>query len=215
MAEFQWRGSTSAQRISFEGGTDDGHHVKQLPFSFPWFDRTVEEIIISTNGFVSFTASTAWVESIANWFGRLEPIPQSNPIQLPLAEATKYVQVDQIAVFRTDLNQVNQVQFEATTDNAIVTYLANGFAGFGEHRNNFQLVLYSTGNIEMNYKFTTDTCPYTYNENQQFTCENSLSIGFTDASGTRGSQIVYGWDGAPASRTSIFISRIQTGTKYS
>eukprot|EP01051_Picozoa_sp_SAG22_P006925 SAG22_NODE_469_length_10143_cov_5.595181_7_plen_1082_part_00 len=217
--EFVWHNTTGAAVLHFNGGDDDGHVVKRLPWEFPWFGRKVRAITICTNGFISFRdPALPWVEGEQGWFGRLDPIRDRS---LPIAD--KHVVVDQLAVFRTDLMAVagSIWSYKAVADQVVISFENVGFAHNREYsiaeiamesRFSFQGILHTTGDIEINYKNVVTPCPHFPGDFEGTnSCEDSLTIGFVDESGSRGSQIAYGWPEAPGDRTSIRISAPRPG----
>lgn len=131
--EFIWYDSGAGEVISL---SDDGNTSITLPFAFPFYDSTVTELYLCSNGFLSTASITAY----------------SNQ-DLPYADIP-YL----IAFFWDDLNPTlgGQIRYLATQDYAIIHFEnIQRFGGTGTY--NMQVILYPNGDIVMSYLSMTGT----------------------------------------------------------
>lgn len=146
-------------------GGDDNAALVNLPFTFPYFDRSYNQCIVNTNGRVSFQAN--------------------NPDTLSTVTLTPTVTVDgrdTIYGIGRDLyadNHDPRNNVRVFTESGRVVFQWKNITFFGQSGHiviNFQVHLLSSGNIEMVYG--PETAPVGYTETPSFTS------GITNQDGT-------------------------------
>ena len=206
------------QITAWENNGDDGWFHVDLPFDFNWFGTVENRVTIGTNGALTFgDAQLPYGDSEpvpCQWNGGGQGAGQAGCVQNGDAAAANTgghygVEVDGIiAVFWCDLNPdaaggagegvYYQIIEEDTTqrflmiyDQLIVTYNIPVFGTTNYCQ--FQTILRGEGDVIMQYKDMPQVTGSWSDE----------SIGFEDATGTMGAQILYG--AVPAAETAYYI----------
>ncbi|NBC84302.1 MAG: S8 family serine peptidase, partial [Bacteroidetes bacterium] len=159
---FQWEDISS-------GGTalnldDDDYAVESLPFEFPFYGTKQSHVYISSNGFLTFTASDA---------------QEYNNQQLPNTEIPNNL----IAAFWDDLNpgKGGHIYYQEFSNKCIVQYSNVPRYGNESDHYTFQIILYPSGDIKLQYQSIDGD-------------HGSCTVGIENAEGTEGMQILFNTD---------------------
>jgi len=140
---------------------DDNSVVINLPFGFPFYDQTKTSLRASTNGYLTFGASGTTYTNQA--------IPTT-------AQPT-----DLIAAFWDDLNFTGPAKlysyFNAANNYFVIQYTSVPRLGATAY-NTFQIILYPTGAIKIQYLTMTGTL-------------NSATVGIENQAGNDGLQVAF------------------------
>ncbi|PIB35289.1 hypothetical protein BFP72_07700 [Reichenbachiella sp. 5M10] len=144
-------------------GEGDGIFVS-LPFTFPYYGNTYDEVQIASNGFLTFntTLGASGGQSNRSFPSTIDPD-------------------NHIAIFWDDLDpeEMGDVYYLATPDSLVVQYtnVSRDNSAYGA---TFQGILYANGDIKMQYK-----------DLEAYTAINSVSVGMENEDGTDGLTVVY------------------------
>ncbi|MHA1124623.1 MAG: S8 family serine peptidase [Candidatus Heimdallarchaeota archaeon] len=136
-AFYNWIGTSGGTLIPL---SDDSSATIQLPFDFTFYDQIFSEIHVSSNGWLSFVN------------------PGCSNLNGPAFPSTETAFQFAIAPYLTDLYPSDNIYYLILTNpNRFVViydsinYFGGGFAG------SFEVILYETGEIQMQYKGLTNT----------------------------------------------------------
>ena len=152
--------STTGTLISALSGMDDASsRINFTTFIFPFYGSSYSSVYVGSNGYLTFgNGNTAYTNS-----------------SLPSPSAP----VNMIAPFWDDLiiSSPGAIYYKEESDRFIVQYQdVNHYGGGGTYT--FQVVLFSSGRIELRYKSMSGT-------------KNSCTVGIQNANGTGGLQMAY------------------------
>jgi hypothetical protein len=150
---------------TWTGTDDDGHAIIPLPFSFPWYGTGYTQLKVVTNGFVSFDViSTNHTYTNTAVPATAEPNLSIYPWwdDHDLGDGGTITYYDDAANSRFIVQWTN-VPHYGTTEPGLYTY---------------QVILNASGSVLIQYLDMQTTL-------------NSATIGFEDAAGTDGLQVVY------------------------
>lgn len=159
--------SASGTNITADVG-GDGTTSVELPFIFEFYGESYDDLLINANGFVAFQQPTGFT------FGNR---------QIPADDAVNGM----IAGLWDDLEPQEfegSVTYEAFEDRFIVQWTnASIFRGSADQTVTFQIVLNSSGNIDIYYA-DVETAPFL----------NSTTVGIENPAGTDGAQVAFNTD---------------------
>ncbi|NVM28239.1 MAG: hypothetical protein HWN65_05315 [Candidatus Helarchaeota archaeon] len=138
---YEWVDATTGIRASMDGMVDEAQ-LFNLPFQFRFYNETYDSIYVCTNGFVSFTYETSWMNV---------PFPSSSYPNM-------------IAPFWDDLQAAipcNIFVRNLTSPNRVAIEWENVNLFMGPILGTFEIVLFESGDIVFNYDYLNDASSYT------------------------------------------------------
>ena len=182
--------SSESTIVNFSHNDYASDQVMELGFDFPFYESSYSSLIVNPNGWIGFGEdNTAWDNS---------SLPDSNSPR------------PAIMGFWDDLNPVNDsgtgegyVYFHSNEQRAVIWFdsVQHWPTNFEGSIYDFQIVLYSTGDIKLNYRSMEGST-------------NSATIGMQNASGNNGVLANYNYS-LPESEYSILINKMPSWLEVS
>lgn len=146
---YQWIeiSGTGTEITGWSGSTDDGYKLIDLPFQFPFYSQSFNRIYVSTNGHIDFaqgSGNTAY---------------NSGGNKIPTASGNSWAENPMIAalLFDLDLYSKGKVYYQNFGNYFVIEYYQvplHNKESTSHHT--FEIILYNTGNIKIQYKDLTD-----------------------------------------------------------
>eukprot|EP01043_Picozoa_sp_COSAG02_P012962 COSAG02_NODE_511_length_20858_cov_21.570837_4_plen_4757_part_00 len=212
---YTWRPGTSYNWVSGDGlstqvfppdsWTADeyahrsGYVTVALPFPFSYFGVPVLAVVISANGFISFTESTE--VPVSMYLSDVScPIPNPGSCSQAGTQGPMTVVHNIVSMLWADLDPTSggTISYSSGMSLAAVSFEAVPFAGT-DATSTFQAVMYPDGNIVINYAEIGDG-------SDEYGLRLAPVVGFEDSLGLRGERIAATWDEMPPAETSFQIS---------
>ncbi len=144
-------------------GADEGINIS-LPFNFPFYNETYNEIQIASNGFMTFGEELGSIGGYSNQDIPSTTVPDN--LIAPLWDDLEPQNGDGVYVYSTSEYMI--VQY-----NEIPAFLSNGLA-------TFQAIIYANGSIK-----------YQYKDVMNYAGLNQSTVGIENADGTDALQVVF------------------------